>query len=1028
MVVAARWRSKLSQAGAYAPFKETPMNLTVRTFTLISVTALALCLYPRFPAAGSAASGRGTAATQRTAPPQRAEDRIRLKSRTFVPAPGIDPALQSVAPGPRHGLIQFHRIPTRPERQALRRAGVELLTYIPDRAFLAVLPADVNPVLRHDAVRYVGPLLPTDKIERRILGQGVNPFARNPDGTLRLSVLFFEDVDPRRASELLKEFGGRVTEVIAAARLVRAHVPERALQALLAEDTVQWVEDVFEPKIFNDGARVATRVAQAQAAPYSLDGTGSVVGEWDGGHAISTSNVVTHQDLAGRVTRGDTTTAGFDAHATHVAGTVLGSGALSASQGGSPLQWRGMAPAATLVAYDWNSFLSEYQAAIGTHNIDLSTNSWGFGSNGNYFANSRAVDQIVTGIYGKRLPIAWAAGNQRGGSPHACDQDLDANTSTNFDAFDCIIDPATAKNVITIGATNSNGDSMTAFSSWGPTNDGRLKPEIVAPGCQSSGDGGIKSTVPTNVYGISCGTSMATPVASGSAALLIQRFGQLCPTSASGGGPLPSTLKALFVHGARDLDDTTAWYNRGPDFASGYGRLDLLRSVDLIPSHVEGSAAHQGVQTYQIVVTPQQDLKVTLAWDDEAAAPNASPALVNDLDLELVDPQNNVHLPWVLNPAAPSAAAVRGVDNRNVVEQVLVDNVAPALAGTWTIRVKGTNVPSLTQQFSLVSELLPTTSCAGPTPAADIWGADTVNDTGAEPNPTNDPMWISDDIRVRLAPADGPHQNAEFGQINYVFVTVRNSGTQTGPYAKVFLYWIDASTAVAWPTDWNQFGTGMAVNVPAGGSTVVGPIPWNPPGVGHYCLYARMITHHEPFGPETPDIFVNTKQWDQIIWRNVTIVDILSVKAEQYSFNVRNPGTEAAAFDLVFAEPREQQRQSFLERGQVFVDLGGPLYERWQRGGGKQRGLAPAGGTVFRVTEPRATLLGLQMRPRETFAVRMRFVGREVPRGSRYRFDVIQESAQGRKQVGGVSYVLQAGTRGRDATEKALTPVNRQTP
>lgn len=992
------------------------MNPTVRTFALLSLTALALCSYPKIPPARAAKATRSAAAQRR------ADDRIRLKSREFTPAPGVDTALQSVAPGPRHGLIQLHRIPTGPERKALREAGVVLLTYIPDRAFLALLPADVNPVLRLGAVRYVGPLMPDDKIERRILSEGVNPFARNRDGTLRLSVLFFEDVDPRRASELVNKYGGRVTEVAAAARLIRAHVPARALRALLAEDAVQWVEDVFEPKIFNDGARAATRVDQAQAAPYGLDGTGSIVGEWDGGHAIDTSNVVTHQDLAGRVTRGDATTGSYDPHATHVAGTVMGSGALSASQGGAALQWRGMAPSATLVAYDWNSFLSEYPAAIGTHNIDLSTNSWGYAINGNYSADSRAVDQIVTGLHGKRLPIAWAAGNQRNGPNHVCDLDLDNNTATRFDAFDCIIQPATAKNALTIGASNSNDDSMTGFSSWGPTNDGRLKPEIVAPGCQTGGDGAIKSTIPGNAYGTSCGTSMATPVASGSAALLLQRFGQLCPASATGGGPLPSTLKALFVHGARDLDDATAWYNRGPDFASGYGRLDLLRSVDLIPSHVEGTAAHLGVQTYQIVVTPQQDLKVTLAWDDAAAAPNAAPALVNDLDLELVDPLGNIHLPWVLNPAAPNAPAARAVDSRNVVEQVLVDNVGPLLAGTWTVRVKGTNVPSLTQQFSLVNELLTTTSCAGPAPAADLWGADTPNDTGTEPNPDPGPMWISDDIRVRLAPVDGPHENPEFGQTNYVYVTVRNSGTQIGPYAHVFLYWANASTGLAWPTDWNQFGMATAVNVPANGSTVVGPVPWNPPGAGHYCLFARLITHHEPFGPESSDVYANTKQWDQIIWRNVNVVDILSVQPE-HSFIVRNPGFSPAAFNLIFEEPREEHRQPFLERGQVFVDLGRPLYERWRRSGGKQRGFSHAGGTVLRVIDPRrAEILGLQMSARESFAVRMRFIARDVTRGARYRFDVIQESAAGRKQVGGVSFRLQAGTtRGGGILKKELT-------
>lgn len=976
------------------------MRLIISTCTLLIVATLAFPMHLK-PAKANSVGAAGNAAEQR-----RAGDPIRLKSREFIPTPGIDSGLPTVARNSRHGLIQLTRTPILTERDALRRAGVALFSYIPNHAFLARLPADVRPLLRLPIVRYIGPLQPNDKTEPRILKEGVNPYARNRDGTLRLSVLFFEDVPIRDAVAVVGAHGGRIIETLANFHLIRADFPEKALQELLAEDTVQWVEDVFENKIVNDGARASMGVDLVQAAPYNLDGTGSIIGEWDGGHAIDTANVIQHQDLAGRVTRGDTNTAPYDAHATHVAGTAIGSGLLSASQGGTPFQWKGMAPNATLIAYDWFSFPGGYSTAIGTYHIDISTNSWIGGANGNYDQNSTLVDQIITGSQGKRISIFWAAGNQRrnGSGVNVCDIDLDGDHSTLYDAYDCIANHASAKNVITVGAINTNDDSMTDFSSWGPTSDGRLKPEIVGPGCGTNPH--IKSTVPGGTYATSCGTSMATPAASGSAAVLLQRFRQLCP---SGGGPLPSTVKALLIHGARDLDDSTAWYNRGPDFASGYGRLDLLRSVDLIPFHVEDAVPHLGVKSYPIVVAAQQDLKVTLVWDDTAGTANASDALINDLDLELVDPLGGVHLPWVLDPSNPQAPATRGVDSRNVVEQVVVDNVSSALAGTWTIRVKGTNVPSLSQQFSLVSELLQATSCAGPTPAADLWGADTPLDTGVEPNPDTGPMWISDDIRVRHAPVDGPHENPEFGQTNYVFITVRNRGTQTGPYARVFLYWANASTGLSWPIDWNQLGSATAVNVPAGGSTVVGPIPWDPIATGHFCLYARMITHNEPIVSESADINANTQLSNQIIWKNTTVVDILAVQPE-VSFIVRNPRFKAATFNLVFAEPREQLRDPFLNRGEVIVDLGKPLYKRWQKSKGKQHGISPVAGTTFRLINPRrAEILGLPMNAREEFTVRMRFSARELPPGASYRIDVTQEPVVGRKAVGGVSFRLQAG-------------------
>lgn len=958
---------------------------------------------PQAPSPPPAGEARGIA--EERAP--RGGDAIHLKSRVFVPEPGLDPGLPAVASGARHGLIQLHHIPSRTERKALSRAGVGLHTYIPNRAFLARLPADVRPVLQLAIVRSIGPLLPTDKVDPRILQQGVNPFSRNLDGTFRLSVLFFADVTSREAEAVVSAHGGRITETLGTFHLLRCDLPEESLPGLLGEDKVQWVEDVFPNEILNDGARAAMGVDLVHAPPYGLDGTGSVIGEWDGGHPIDTAGTLLHQDFLGRVTRGDTTTDSFDAHATHVAGTAMGSGLLSASQGGTPLQWKGMAPNATLIAYDWSSFLSEYTGAITTHNIDLSTNSWHNGGNGYYTADSSALDQIVTGSQGKRIPILWAAGNQRNGTSHLCDVDLDANLSTVFDAYDCMVNLASAKNTLSIGATNSNDDSMTSFSSWGPTDDGRVKPEIVAPGCQVGGDGSIKSTVPTDAYGGSCGTSMATPAAAGSVAVLLQRYRQLCPAS---GDPLPSTVKALLVHTARDLDDASAWYNRGPDYSSGYGRLDLRRAVDLVPFHIEDTVAQAGIQTYQIVVTPQQDLKVTLVWDDPAAAPNASVALISDLDLELIDPLSGVHLPWVLNSTSPALPATRGVDNRNVVEQVVVDTVGAALAGTWTIRVKGTNVPGLTQGFSLVSELLPSTSCAGPAPAADLWGADTSLDTGVEPNPDNGPMWISDDIRVRPTPVDGLHQNPEFGQTNYVFVTVRNSGPQTGPYARVFLYFANASTGLGWPADWNLIGTATAVNVPAGGSTVVGPIPWDPPGTGHYCLYARMITHHEPIAPESGDVYANTGMSDQIIWKNVTVVDLLSVPVD-HPFLVRNPRREKGTFNLTFRVPREQLRDPFL--GQVLVDLGKPLFERLRRSGASLRGMKQVKGTTFRVVDlGGAEIRGLPINAREAFTLRIRFVFEGSPHAA-HRFDVLQSATGRREPVGGVSYLLQAGTQKR---------------
>jgi hypothetical protein len=934
-----------------------------------------------------------------------------LKSRQFVPQPGLDPALR---PGTRHGLMQLRGAPTGADRIVLSRLGVELLDYIPDRAYVASLPDDLRTVVRIPIVRSVGPLQPTDKIDARILTDGVNSFARRGE-RVALTVVFFKDVPVAQTETLVRALGAPIIEHLGAYHMLRIELPQRSLPALLASDAVQWVEDVFDGQALNDGARSNLNVDALQAAPYGLDGTGVRIGEWDEGLAGL------NQDLAGRIISGDGAT--VSSHSTHVAGTAIGSGLLSAANGGSPLQWRGMAPNAQIVGYNWTSYLSEYAGAISTNGIDLATNSWKSPMpNGLYSADSSSIDKVVTGLWGKRLPIIWAAGNQRepmANGPDSCDIDLDNNhASPTFDGFDCIAAEASAKNVITIGATNSDDNTMTKFSSWGPTNDGRLKPEIMGPGCEVGGVDRIWSTVPNDAYGRSCGTSMAAPAVAGSAALMLQRYRQLCPSS---GDWLPSTLKALFVHTAVDLDDSTAWFNRGPDFASGYGRLDVRSAVDMIPFHLQDSVSLTGqVKSYPIVVASQKNLKITLAWDDPAAAANASVSLVDNLDLELVDPNGGSHLPWVLNPSSTTltAPATRGVDDRNVVEQVVVDDVPPSLAGAWTIRVKATNLPlTAAQPFSLVSELLPTTSCTGPPPAADIWGADLAApdapvDTGVEPEPSGaGPMWISQDIRVRLGTVDDgvTHENPEFGQTNHVFVTVRNRGPQPGPYARVFLYWADASTGLAWPTDWHQIGSVTAANVPAGGNTVVGPIPWDPPGSGHFCLYARMVTFNEPLGPETADVNLTTLQHNQVIWKNVTVVDAMAQAPDQSDFVLRNPGTTTGLFNLVFQAPPNQVANPFLGPAEVVVDLGPALYERWARLGARLQGMVAAGGTKFRIVDARrAEFFGLLLQPREQFTVGMRISPGRLPPGSRYRFDVIETSAAGERTVGGVSYQVQS--------------------
>lgn len=632
---------------------------------------------------------------------------IRLKSREFVPVPGIEPDVQrqqqSAAPEARlHVLMQFWQIPADAELAELENAGVELLAYVPTNAWFASVPAGLNLQSSKalNNVRWIGTIQPDDRTAPNLRSGGISQYALNNDGTVRLEVRFFADISNAEATQVLDKYRATIEDKVPDFQRFTVRVDSQAIVSLAGEDAVQWITTAAPPKTtHNDGSRARTNVDIVQAAPYNLSGNGVNLGEWDGGQVDAA-----HPDFAGRLTVVDAG-APINDHATHVAGTMAGDGSNSASQGGTSLQWRGMAPGAHIFSYYWDNHLADHNGAINTHDIDLSQNSWGYTVSssfgncnlyGNYDYDAPDFDDIITGLYGKRISVIFAAGNERD------DGDCGMSATPPYLNYSNVGPPATAKNIIAVGAANSNDDSMTDFSSWGPVDDGRLKPEVVAPGCESTGEGFIRSTLPGGGYGGPdwCGTSMAAPAVSGIAGLLIEQYRAIV-----GVDPLPSTLKAILVQTAVDLDDGTSFYNPGPDYVSGYGRVDAQSAADLIIAQelLEDQIGHNQTDLFTInVLTGTPELKVTLAWDDEPGAVNATTALVNNLDLILIEPDGSTtHRPWILNPASPGSNATRGIDSINNLEQVQVINPAP---GTWQVQVVGTNVPVPLQDYSLAGQ------------------------------------------------------------------------------------------------------------------------------------------------------------------------------------------------------------------------------------------------------------------------------------------------------------------------------------
>jgi len=496
------------------------------------------------------------------------------------------------------------------------------------------------------------------------------------------------------AAALLARFSGVIRGELRSVNALVVELPADKLAALAAEPDVLWIEAPIPAMgALNFENRIATGVNTVAAPPYNLDGTGVTALVYDSGMPRTT-----HLDLVGRLTL--IGSGSLSSHSTHVAGAIGGSGAATPER-----LYRGMAPNINILAaalqasggglplYNNPADLeTDYSIAINTYNADLATNSVGtnVASNnqpcsleGNYGVTDAVIDNVVRGSLGRPIVIVWAGGNER-------------NSGRCGFEYSTIAPPSGAKNPLVVGAVNSNDDSMTVFSSWGPTDDGRIKPDVVAPGCQSAGrDRGVTScgAASDTAYESLCGTSMACPTAAGLAALLIQDFRAQHPDA---GRPANSLIKMSLIHTAVDL------MTPGPDYQTGYGSVRVPPAVDLLRAGTFASdtASQDQARTYTISVPPRtSNLKATLVWDDPAGLPNTARALVNDLDLVVIDPLGRRWFPWTLNPAAPAEPAVRGrVDRLNNVEQVFVEEPT---AGEWTVEVAGFAVPSGPQGYSL---------------------------------------------------------------------------------------------------------------------------------------------------------------------------------------------------------------------------------------------------------------------------------------------------------------------------------------
>lgn len=572
--------------------------------------------------------------------------------------------------------------PVREEwKEEIAEIGVTLGDYLPDFAFIAKLgrPQDKRKLLKLPFVEKVTPFAPVSKVPRALRS------ALGKQKAVEVAVIGFdESVNMRRTIRSLAEPGVQEQSTPGQSRHIAiAAMSGQALQEVIQSDEVIAVVPVPENRLRNDVA--ATILHANELAGTGYDGEDQIIGVADTG--LDTGSEATlHPDLQGQIKSLHALGRPGDArdlhgHGTHVAGSILGTGA--ASDG----QYKGMAPGAKLVfhaiededgglATDVETILNEaYEDGARIH-----SDSWGDDDEGEYSYTSYLFDQFLWEH--PDMTALVAAGNE---GDHG---------------YQTIGSPATAKNVIAVGSSENDrprfgsqsddADDIWKYSSRGLTADGRIKPDLVAPGTSilstrsALAPGKNFDRSAGDRYAYMTGTSMATALMAGGAAQVRQYLREQGETK-----PSAALLKAILLGSADEL---------GADMRlQGYGRANLTAALQTSYKDEKSGLKTREKNTYYVKVSDDsKPLSITLAWTDYPASLAAKRALVNDLNLTVTTPDGQK-----LNGNDFFEAPYDDeVDNLNNVEQIWIEKPSK---GVYTVTVQGYNIPKGPQPYAIAT-------------------------------------------------------------------------------------------------------------------------------------------------------------------------------------------------------------------------------------------------------------------------------------------------------------------------------------
>jgi hypothetical protein len=641
---------------------------------------------------------------------------IKLRNETIVTSPRALRATTAAQPNQARVsglyLVQLEGRVQPEWRKRLQDLGVELVRYVPEDSFIVrlenVRPAEVEAI---EFVRWVGQYRPDHKLHKLVRERATN---RGPGEHLPISALLIANPRPNEMADARRNFQSIESQSTSQfGTVLRGRIPPGQLQKLAESPAVLWVEPAPNIKLFDE---VASKIVAGDAGPGRLlthelgyDGSGVTIAVADSG--LDTGEAATmHPDLFGRVTGfffyGDLTDASDEhSHGTHVAGIVAGNGAASERDEEGALFGLGVAPGASIVAQRLFDAEGGYHEPVDGFEMltrdatgagaEIGSNSWGDDTQGRYDISAMEFDALVRDADGLTFGdqpyiLEFSAGNA-GPGPQT------------------IGSPAVAKNVIATGASVNNRfnlpieeftiydtgqETMADFSSRGPCEDGRIKPDVVAPGTWIAS---LRSEYAnddfawwpiSDEYMYQGGTSQAGPHVSGAAAVFVQYWREAHTNQT----PSPALVKAALIHSAVDMDDSVET-EPVPNMDEGWGRVDLTQIIATSRAHefIDQTSLLISGQTYEqrvLVDNPDEPLKITLVYTDLPGFPGAVPALVNDLDLEVVGPDGTVYRgnQFASGESVPNAPLPDAVNN---VEGVLLST---PLLGEYIVRIRARNV------------------------------------------------------------------------------------------------------------------------------------------------------------------------------------------------------------------------------------------------------------------------------------------------------------------------------------------------